>query len=107
MSNPAKSVLLPTEMSAFLRVCEKHAYRASDFELKVRFHRATDTLLHSDDNVVRVTYKKSGVEKFYTRHIAPKWTIVFDLDLHSRYFAGDGESQRPRVNLTESSQQSQ
>jgi hypothetical protein len=106
MSNPAKSVLLPTEMSAFLRACDKHACPASDFDIKVRFHRATDTL-HSDDNVVRVTHKKSGVEKFYTRHIAPKWTIVFDLDLHSGYFAGDGESQRPRVNLTESSQQSQ
>jgi hypothetical protein len=90
MSNPAKSILLPTEMAAFLRACEKHACRADDFELKVRFHRSTDSV-QSDDNVVRVTHKKSGVEKYYTRHVAPKWTIVFDLDLHSGYFAGDAE----------------
>jgi hypothetical protein len=82
-------MLLPTEISAFLKVCEKHACRGDDFELKVRLHRYTDPV-PTDDNMVRVTHKKSGVEKYYVRHIAHKWTIVFDLDLHSGYFAGDG-----------------
>jgi hypothetical protein len=35
---------------------------------------------------VRIKHKRSRMEKQYTRHVAPAWTTLFDLDLLGGYY---------------------
>ncbi len=85
MTIKAKDILLPTEMTAFLRACGKYNLRIDAFDLTIHIQRSADSP-HANEQVVRIKHKKSRLEKQYTRHVAPAWTTLFDLDLFGGYY---------------------
>jgi hypothetical protein len=72
-------------MAGFLRACGKFNLRINVFEVTLHV-RPSPYAARTNEPVVRIKHKKSKVEKEYTRHVAPAWTTLFDLDLLSGHF---------------------
>jgi hypothetical protein len=85
MANAAKDLLLPTEMAPFLRACGKFDLSIKAFELSFLV-RPSAYEENSNEQIVRIKHKKSGIEKDYIRFHGPNWATVFELDLLSGHF---------------------
>jgi hypothetical protein len=104
MPNTTKDLLLPTEMAGFLRACGKYNLRINAFQ--VTFHlRPSPFAAGTSEQLVRIRYKRSKIEKEYTRHVAPTWTTLFDLDLLSGHFDLHCESLAAQLTWTSASSQ--